>query len=95
MTLDFPNPSRSFDEARNAVRFIGYDGTFEVRFLVEAPALTTSDRKTVGAEALEAECLAAFDAARGSIHDVARASYGRGRRTTYILTAADFRKRKA
>jgi hypothetical protein len=33
-----------------------------VRFLVAAPALTASDRKTVGAEALEAECLAAFGA---------------------------------
>ena len=36
MTLDFPNRSRSFDEARNAVRFIGHDGMFEVPFFVEA-----------------------------------------------------------
>ena len=28
MTLNFPNPSRSFDEKRNAVRFSGYDGMF-------------------------------------------------------------------
>ena len=33
MTLGFPNPSRSFDEVRNAVRFIGHDGMFEVPFL--------------------------------------------------------------
>ncbi|MBB2672903.1 UNVERIFIED_ORG: hypothetical protein GGE44_002465 [Rhizobium esperanzae] len=41
MTLTFPNKSRSFDESRNAVRFSGYDGMFEVRFLVEANALRT------------------------------------------------------
>jgi hypothetical protein len=91
MALDFPNRSRSFDEARNAVRFTGYDGMFEVRFLIEAAALTPSGIKTVGAEALEAECLAAFDAARGAIQDVARKSYAHGRKTTHILTVADFR----
>jgi hypothetical protein len=40
MTLLFPNPSRSLDEKRNAVRFIGHDGMLELRFFVEAEALT-------------------------------------------------------
>ena len=40
MSLAFPNPSRSFDEVRNAVRFIGHDGMFEVPFFVEADALS-------------------------------------------------------
>lgn len=86
MTLAFPNSSRSFDEARNAVRFSGYDGTFEVPFFVEAGALTKSGKK----EMSEAECLTAFDAARGSIHDVARKAYSHGHQTSYILTSTDF-----
>lgn len=87
MTLDFPNRSRSFDEARNAVRFIGHDGMFEVPFFIEAAALA----RTGKAELTEAECLTAFDAVRGSIQDVAREAYSHGRRTAYTLTAADFR----
>lgn len=43
MTLAFPNSSCSFDETRNAVRFSGYDGMFEVPFFVESGALTKSD----------------------------------------------------
>ena len=88
MTLDFPNPSRSFDEARNAVRFIGHDGMFEVPFFIEADALASTGAK--GGEA-EAACLAAFDAARRSIHDTARKLYSRGRQTSYVIRAADRR----
>jgi hypothetical protein len=84
MALTFPNLSRSFDEARSGVRFIGYDGMFEVRFLVEAGALG----KTATAEK---STLAAFDAARKSIQDVARETYSHGKKNIYILTAADFR----
>lgn len=87
MTLEFPNRSRSFDEARNAVRFIGHDGMFEVPFFVEAAALA----RPGSTELSQTDCLTAFDAARGSIHDVAREAYSHGRRTSYILTAADFR----
>ena len=87
MSLAFPNPSRSFDEVRNAVRFIGHDGMFEVPFYVEAGALSGRTSSTLS----EAECLSAFDRARGSIHDVAREAYSHGRRTSYTLTSADFR----
>ena len=87
MTLEFPNRSRSFDETRNAVRFIGHDGMFEVPFFVEAAALAGSG----SAKPSETDFLEAFDAARGSIHDVAREAYSHGRRTSYTLTAADFR----
>lgn len=52
MTLLFPNSSRSFDEKRNAVRFLGHEGMFEVRFFVEAEALVIAmpnwaDRKSL------------------------------------------------
>ncbi len=89
MTLEFPNRSRSFDEVRNAVRFMGHDGMFEVPFFVEAEALATRGK----ANPSGADCLSAFDAARSSIHDVARQAYSHGRRSAYTLTAGDFRER--
>ncbi|RUT97553.1 DUF1488 domain-containing protein [Mesorhizobium sp. USDA-HM6] len=89
MPLEFPNPCRSFDEARNAIRFIGHDGMFEVPFFIEAGALTSSSCK--GSEMAEAACLAAFDAARHSIHASARKLYSGARRTIYTITAADMR----
>jgi hypothetical protein len=91
VTLAFPNPSRSFDEVRNAVRFIGHDGMFAVRFFVEAGALAKSDIDLRRTGASETKCLAAFDALRTSIHDVAREVYSHGRRDSYTLTAANFR----
>jgi len=87
MTLEFPNPSRSFDERRNAVRFTGHDGMFEVPFLVEASVLARAGKSVLS----ESELLVAFDAARKSILDVAREAYSHGRRNSYTLTAADFR----
>lgn len=72
MTLTFPNPSRSFDEARNAVRFTGYDGMLQVPFFVEADALTKIGADLQSSGALETKYLSAFDALRNSIYDVAR-----------------------
>lgn len=91
MTLAFPNPSRSFDEVRNAVRFMGHDGMFQIRFFIEAGALTKSDAGKREASALEARSLSAFDALRTSVYDAARKAYSNGRRDSYTLTAADFR----
>jgi hypothetical protein len=86
MTLAFPNPSRSFDEARNAVLFFGHDGVFEIRFFVEAGALAISGT----ALPTMPRCLSVFDAVRTPILDVAREAYSHGRRNYYTLTAADF-----
>ncbi|AFL49751.1 hypothetical protein ABIE78_004471 [Sinorhizobium fredii] len=91
MTLLFPNASRSLDEKRNAVRFIGHDGMFEVRFFVEAEALVIADAELGTSEISESKLLSAFDALRLSIYDVARKAYSGGRRDFYTLTAADFR----
>lgn len=90
MTLTFPNPSRSYDETRKAVRFTGHDGMFEVRFLVDAAALAASDAALREARPSEAACLRAFDISRKAICEVARKAYARHRSTSYILTAADF-----
>jgi hypothetical protein len=87
MTLTFPNTSRSYDETARRVRFLGYDGMFEVKFFVEIGALP----KIVSRAPSEADCLAAFDAARSSVQDIARKAYGRDRRDSYVLTAAHFK----
>lgn len=87
MTLEFPNRSRSFDEVRNAVRFMGHDGMIQVPFFVEADALAAKG----SANPSEDECLSAFDAARSSINDAARKAYSKGRHNAYTLKAGDLR----
>ncbi|TPJ74745.1 DUF1488 domain-containing protein [Mesorhizobium sp. B2-6-2] len=90
MTLAFPNPSRSFDQTRRAVCFIGHDGMFQVRFFVEVEVLGTfSDAG--GKETAEMAYLSAFDALRSSIQDAASKAYARERRNSYTLTASGFR----
>ncbi|MGN8118726.1 DUF1488 domain-containing protein [Labrys sp. 22185] len=91
MTLAFPNPSRSFDDGRNAVRFFGYDGMFEIRFFVEADALVKLGTMAGGSATSEAACLSAFDASRASIYDVAREAYSHDHLNSYTLTVSDFR----
>ena len=91
MTLSFPNSSRSFDETRKGVRFVGHDGMFEVKFMIDADALSRSSA-TDGADLVtEAQYLDAFDAGRRSIHTAAVRAYASGRGSTCILTAADLR----
>jgi hypothetical protein len=62
--LRFPNPSRSYDLTRRAVRFWGHDGAMEASFFVEAPALRIFQPKAVS----EGELLAVSDRHRGDIH---------------------------
>jgi hypothetical protein len=85
MTLQFPNRSRNYDASSERVRFTGYDGMFAVSFAVESAAL----RLPGGAG--EERALAAFDAARNSVYDVAKEAYSNARKTSYVLSAADFR----
>lgn len=87
MALEFINPTRSFDPVRNAVRFVGHDGMFQVGFIVEAAALAQ-----IGHAALsEQDFLGAFDRSRASIHDAAREAYSKERRSSYTLTSDDLR----
>ena len=88
MTLRFVNPSRSFDETRKAVGFVGHDGIFEIRFFVEAGAL--GERGAEAHEISEANCLTAFDKSVKSIHAAAQAAYSHKRLKSYTLSAADF-----
>jgi hypothetical protein len=87
MALIFPNRSRSFDEVRKGVRFTGYDGMFEVRFLVEEGALGSA----ITQSSSEAAYLNAFDAARSSIQEAASRAYRHRRGNNFTLKAEDFR----
>lgn len=87
MALTFLNPSRFYDAAHRAIRFMGYDGMKSVPFAVETEALQKAGFGNVQGEA---QCLAAFDAVRASIQDVAREAYAASRQTTYVLKAVDF-----
>ena len=91
MTLEFLNPSRSFDEDRNAIRFIGHDGMFEVRFFVEVEALARNRTAFRGKEVSNEMYLSVFDSSLGEIHEVARKAYSRDRRSLQTLTADSFK----
>lgn len=87
MALNFPNRSRSYDATRRAVRFWGYDSAMEASFFVNEDALK---RIQPDMRIDEAGCLSAFDSNRDVIHAAAAKVYGRGRRGSYDLLAADF-----
>jgi len=85
MTLNFPNPVRSFDSGRSCVSFWGSDASLEIAFQVELGAL-----RKLGAGESEAQVLGIFDQNRDAILKVAAAAYGKHRASYYRLTAADF-----
>lgn len=88
MKLAFPNPSRSFDESSNRIRFWGYDRSIEVAFFVETAALK---RLCPGVGSPETGFVEAFDEARSRIHEVANDVYGRGKGAhAHVLSVADF-----
>jgi hypothetical protein len=88
MTLTFPNSARSFDEAARRIRFLGHDGMFEIRFLIEVDALKIEQPQ---AKASERDYLAAFDRIRTRILEVAMKVYASKRRNLIVLGPADFR----
>ena len=89
MTLNFPNPSRSFDETRNCVCFWGYDQSIEVSFYLDVSAL---QKLSHGASKLEVDHLEAFDTASNQIHKVAAEIHKKGGGMVYShkLSADDF-----
>jgi len=87
MALSFPNQSRFFDATRCAVRFWGYDSAMEASFFVTDDALRRiSPSMRFDGDAL----LGAFDLNRELIYAIAAKVYGRGRKGSYELVAADF-----
>ena len=87
MPLTFPNPSRSFDATRNAVRFWGYDSAIECSFFVTRDAL---ERLVPRILPEELALLAAFDGNREQICRAATRVYSRGQRGSYELDASAF-----
>jgi Protein of unknown function (DUF1488) len=87
MSLNFPNPSRSFDATLRAVRFWGHDGALEASFFVNEEALK---RIQPGTRSDEAGLLGAFDSHRDLIQATAEKVYRRGRKGSYELIPADF-----
>jgi hypothetical protein len=87
MTINFPNPSRSYDATLRAVRFWGHDGAMEASFYVNEDALK---RIQPGLRSDEAGLLRAFDSHRDLIQMAAAKVYRRGRKGSYELIPADF-----
>jgi hypothetical protein len=87
MTLGFPNRSRSYDATRRAVRFWGHDSAMEASFFINEEALK---RIQPDMRFDEAGLLKAFDSNRDLICAAAAKVYGRRRKGSYDLVAADF-----
>ncbi len=89
MTLNFNNPSRSFDSSRSSVRFSGYDSIIEVEFFV---GVSTLEKIQPLNHADENSYLNTFDKNREQIYAVADKAYRDGKhgRYVYVLKEGDF-----
>lgn len=87
MSLGFPNSCRSYDATRRAVRFWGHEGAMEATFFIDENALR---RLQPDLRNDEAGLLGAFDSNLALIRQKAITAYGRGRKGSYDLSAADF-----
>jgi hypothetical protein len=87
MTLNFPNPSRSYDPIKRCVSFWGHESTFEIVFHVDEDALKIMSPQ---AQCDEASLLHVFDVNRVQIESVADNAYSLRRQSYHRLTACDF-----
>jgi hypothetical protein len=88
MAIAFPNSARRYDESAHCVRFLGYDGMFEVRFLLDIDVLANGSPPSATSEN---DYLIAFDRLRTKILDVAKRVYTSRRKSPIVLKLADFR----
>ena len=86
MSITFPNPSRSYDDRNDWVRFVGHDGMFQISFSIAAAALS---KKIARQLSTEEDFLSAFDAERPSIETIASKAYSQTRKSSYAFTADD------
>lgn len=86
MAITFPNPSRSYDATRRAVRFWGYDRSMESSFFIMTDALREMQPSL---RPDEVDILRAFDVNRERIYEIATKVYSRGRKGSYHLSVAD------
>ena len=89
--LNFPNPSRSYDETRRGVLFWGYDQALEISFVVEESALSKICPET---KTDKVGFLNTFDVNRDQIYAVARNIYSQRDKAlhifSYTLADSDF-----
>jgi hypothetical protein len=87
VALNFPNPNRTYNAKRHCVLFWGYDGAFEIGFMVEQRVFSKINPDAMDGESATLEI---FDRYRDKILAVARRIY-RGRHAgAYTLAASDF-----
>ena len=82
-TLNFPNPSRSYDTSRHCVCFWGYDNSREITFLVDDTMLA---KLNADMDSSEPALLAAFDRHRDRILGLARELYNGGPQNRYTIS---------
>jgi uncharacterized protein DUF1488 len=87
MGLTFPNASRSYNAAKQCVRFGGFDSVFPIAIEVDAGALR---KLSPDARQDEASLLAAFDLFREEIEETAGALYNRRKSSFLQLFAWNF-----
>lgn len=83
VTLNFPNPSRTYDASRHCVCFWGYDNSREITFLVDEAMLAKLNSDTGSSESA---LLAAFDRNRERILALARDLYEGGPQIRYRIS---------
>ncbi|SEC22738.1 Protein of unknown function [Burkholderia sp. WP9] len=83
MSLNFPNPSRSYDASHHCVNFWGYDNAREIAFVVTRSVISNLS-PSVGAD--EPAVLAAFDRHREQILTLARGLYLGGPQNRYTIS---------
>lgn len=83
MSLNFPNPSRSYDASHHCVTFWGYDNAREIAFTVDN-AVISNLSPSAGSD--EPAVLAAFDRHREQILTLARGLYANGSQNRYTIS---------
>ncbi|MCD2172782.1 DUF1488 family protein [Rhizobium sp. C4] len=84
MTISFANRTRTYDERRGAIRFVGHDGLKQIVFLLSVGLF---DQGGAEPNLREQGYLNAFDRAHGRILDIARALYQKNKRSIVELDA--------
>jgi hypothetical protein len=85
MALAFPNSSRSYDPDHKCIRFVGYDGMFQVFFSITVAAISEKRFDADGEEMY----LKLFDSARAAIYGFAMKTYARTKKNSYSFGVAD------
>lgn len=88
MSISFPNGARSFDNKNRCVRFIGYDGMFEIKFYLATEVLACEKSHR---NASEDDYLTSFDALRPRILKAATFAYSKARSRDITLDLTHFR----